>query len=296
MARTFGKLLCTIWADDDWLTLTPNAKVLYSAFLSQPDISAAGILPWTDRRWRRWIDGTPEAVETALTELVAARFVYADEDTSEVWVRSFIRHDGRLENSKLAASVKAAVAVIRSKMVLEAVHSEYPGVFPGGRPFDGPSDRPGRPIEPASDVTDLEPDLEQNLPPLPNPADITPDAIAQAGGRIFAKREATGGRARDEAKLAAWKADEIANSGAASRLAEWNRNHHAWSGQHIPLTVLAASAMGDTHSLAQYPEHAPEQPAVLSVLSREQRQALVNAARSESSGAGLAPCPERTTQ
>lgn len=139
MARTFGRLLCTIWADEDFLALSADAKVLYVAFLSQQDITPAGILPWTERRWRRWLNGDQDRARVAFDELVLARFVLADEDTSEVFIRSFIEHDGRLVNSKLAASVRIAVEQIRSSAIARAVDNEHPGVFPRRRAIDGQS-------------------------------------------------------------------------------------------------------------------------------------------------------------
>lgn len=267
MARTFGKLLCTIWADPDFLALTPNAKVLYAAFISQPDISPAGLLPMTERRWRKWIDGTAQSVDDALDELVERRFIITDDDTAEVWLRSFIRHDGRLDNSKLAVSVHAAVPVIRSPRIYSALHTEYPGIFPDGRGIDRPSDSPSNPhpiepqsaIEPASDVTDLNQDLDLDPPPDPNRSAITSADIATAGGIVYAKNEAANGRAKDERKLAAWKADQLAlhSRKELDRLAKWNAAHRAWSSFDIPLDVLGAAAIGDTHSLAHFPDTPP---------------------------------------
>lgn len=139
MARHFGKMLCTLWDDPDFLTLSSDAKVLFSAFFSQPDISPAGILPWTERRWRRWLNGDAEKVEAAFDELVAGRYVVADEDTSEVLVRSFIKTDARLANAKLAASVRLAVEQIRSANLFACVQREHPNVFPGRRPIPATS-------------------------------------------------------------------------------------------------------------------------------------------------------------
>lgn len=139
MARHFGKMLCTLWDDPDFLALSSDAKVLFSAFFSQPDITPAGILPWTERRWRRWLNGDAERVSVAFDELTAGRYVIADEDTSEVLVRSFIKTDGRLTNGKLAASVAFAVTQIRSDTIAACVQVEHPGKFPRGRAKQVPS-------------------------------------------------------------------------------------------------------------------------------------------------------------
>lgn len=139
MARTFGKLLCEVWDDpkhEDFLTLSSDAKVLYWAFCSQRDITAAGVVPLTPRRWRKWFGGDTAAPERALDELVDRGFVMVDDDTAEVWVRSFIKYDGRLENSKLSKSVDSAVEVIRSKGLRRACERRL-NVLRGGSD-DGP--------------------------------------------------------------------------------------------------------------------------------------------------------------
>jgi hypothetical protein len=161
MARHFGKMLCTLWSDEDFLALSADAKVLFSAFFSQPDITPAGILPWTERRWRRWLNGDAERASAAFDELVVARYVIADEDTSEVWLRSFITHDGRLSNMKLAASVTIAVSQIRSTAIARALEGEYPNIFPRRRAIDGQSAYIPRSQEGPSVESGWDPDVTQ---------------------------------------------------------------------------------------------------------------------------------------
>lgn len=140
MARTFGKLLCKIWEDDDFLALSSDAKVLFSAFISQPDITPAGVLALTERRWRKYLGGDLAAVSAALDELHECRFVLVDDDTAEVWVKSFIEYDGRLENENLAKSVHRSVVEIRSETVANACAERYPDITPGQRASKGRPD------------------------------------------------------------------------------------------------------------------------------------------------------------
>lgn len=151
MARTFGKLLCEVWDDpkhEDFLTLSSDAKVLYWAFCSQRDITAAGVVPLTPRRWRKWFGGDAAAPERALDELVDHGFVMIDDDTAEVWVRSFLNHDGRLDNSNLAKSVHTAVAIIRSEALRRACERRLavalggPDDDPEGTEIPDPVDNP----------------------------------------------------------------------------------------------------------------------------------------------------------
>jgi hypothetical protein len=170
MPRTFGKLLCTIWDDDDWRGLTSDAKVLYSAFMSQPDITAAGVLALTERRWRAYFGGNLSAVTNALDELVERRFVVVDEDTSEVWVRTFIKHDGRLENDNLRKSIHRAIVEIRSDVIRKACQKQYPDIPPGGTPFERPSNATSREVEllePAASSQQPEPSTPNQQPAAP---------------------------------------------------------------------------------------------------------------------------------
>lgn len=173
MARTFGKLLCTIWEDPDFLALSSDAKVLYSAFISQPDITPAGILALTERRWRKYLGGDLNAVSGALDELHERRFVFVDEDTAEVWVKGFIEHDGRLDNDNLAKSVHRSAVEIRSDSLQSHCRERYPDIFPGQRASEGrpKADRDGgrrdvELLEPAASSQQPEPctDSQQPLP------------------------------------------------------------------------------------------------------------------------------------
>lgn len=139
MTRRFGKLLCSIWSDDDFLDLTDQAKVLYASFISSPDVSPAGVLPLVERRWRRFLTGGLAAVPAALDELVEARFVVVDDDTAELWIRAFIRVDDRLGNPKLATSVDRAIAVIHSDRLRKLAQDARDSKTPGGTPIEGES-------------------------------------------------------------------------------------------------------------------------------------------------------------
>lgn len=181
MARKFAKLLVTVWTDDEFLALSDGAKLLYLALISQPDITPAGVVALTERRWRRYLDGGLDAVSDALDELHERRFVLLDEDTAEVWVRTFIRHDGRLENDNLAKSVHSSIVEIRSPKLRTACHEQYPDITPGGRASKGRRDAVGKGtrrdvelLEPASSSHDLVPETSSQQPR--SPSDAVPDA------------------------------------------------------------------------------------------------------------------------
>lgn len=171
MARKFAKLLVTVWLDDEFLDLTDGSKLLYLALISQPDITPAGVVALTERRWRRYLDGGLNAVSDALDELHERRFVLLDDDTAEVWVRTFIRHDGRLENENLAKSVHSAMLEIRSETLRTACREQYPDITPGRRASEGRPDGVGKGsrrdvelLEPASSKQDRKPVTSSQQP------------------------------------------------------------------------------------------------------------------------------------
>lgn len=105
----YVRLLRRIWTDDDYRALDHTAQWLYMAFISQPDMTSAGVLNIIERRWAGFaIDLNVATVSDALDRLSAAGFVVIDNDTAEVWVRSYIRHD------RLVASPNGRKAVDNS--------------------------------------------------------------------------------------------------------------------------------------------------------------------------------------
>jgi hypothetical protein len=93
-ARQYGKLLTSIWRDEDWRQLTADAQWLYEHLLSQPSLSTAGVLPIQLTKWAKGAaDMTVERVKAAAKVLVDRRYIVVDHDTEEALVRSFIRHD-----------------------------------------------------------------------------------------------------------------------------------------------------------------------------------------------------------
>lgn len=102
MARTYARILTRIWQDDQFLALSVGAQRLYMLALSQPTLSLLGVTPWTPKRWSRLSSSTsPETVENDVAELQAAGFVEVDDDTEELWIRTFVRYDDVLKSPNL---------------------------------------------------------------------------------------------------------------------------------------------------------------------------------------------------
>jgi hypothetical protein len=110
--RGYAQIFTSIWSDDDFRKLSLSAQRLYFVLLSQSDISYAGVLPLTERRWARCCTGTSRAdIETTLEELEERQYVVIDHDTEELLVRSFMRNDGLWKQPKmLGVALREAVA------------------------------------------------------------------------------------------------------------------------------------------------------------------------------------------
>jgi len=94
MARKYGRILSSIWRDPDWRALSADAQRVFFLAISQPDLRLTGVVPYIPDRWAACAaDTTSEAIETAVGELEAARFVVADTESHELLVRSFTRHE-----------------------------------------------------------------------------------------------------------------------------------------------------------------------------------------------------------
>lgn len=123
-----------MWITGDIRKLTPAGQHLYFVLLTHPDLSYCGVADWRPGRLAPMADGwTPEQVISAGEELVRKLFIVIDEDTEEALIRSFIRNDGLMKESRVAVSmVKAFGGVASSKLrgvivhELRRLHAEDP--------------------------------------------------------------------------------------------------------------------------------------------------------------------------
>lgn len=126
MARTHGRVDSSAWLHDtDWRRLPMDAQWLYMMLISQPELTAAGTLSLSPRRWAQPTDEQDLArVERALQVLIDRRFVVVDGDTDELLVRSFARRETQWGNSKRVAALGAAWDAIHSPILRNALVSE----------------------------------------------------------------------------------------------------------------------------------------------------------------------------
>lgn len=109
MPRDRANINTDIWNDDDFRSLSAGAQLLYFQLLTSATLTYAGVADWRPNRLAALASKqTPKTVREAGKELSDGLYIVTDEDTEEVLVRSFMKHDGLLHKPNVAkAMVKA---------------------------------------------------------------------------------------------------------------------------------------------------------------------------------------------
>ncbi|WP_157374913.1 hypothetical protein [Arthrobacter alpinus] len=102
--------------------------------LTHPTLNYAGVADWRPGRLAAMSpDTTASDIHDDAMALQAARFIYVDEQTEEVLIRSFLRHDGLLKQPKLSIAMVNAFGGIASSEIqqiitfeLQRLRAEYP--------------------------------------------------------------------------------------------------------------------------------------------------------------------------
>lgn len=169
MARSYANIFTAIWRDPDFRALDGEAQRVYLLLVTQPNISAAGVLPMTVGRWAALAsDTTAGQIRNALQRLTARHFIVTDDETEEVFARSFIRHDNGYRNSKRIPVIRDAARDIESRALRQALAAELARLdlpvdwIGGAAEPDGPPDRPshGPSTQPAGPDTESAPRVD----------------------------------------------------------------------------------------------------------------------------------------
>ena len=145
MPRDRANIRTDIWVDGDWRALSFGAQWLYNYVLTHATLNAVGVADWRPARAMGVASGlTRPILREFVRELTDAFFLVLDENTEEVLVRSFFRHDGVLTNPNMLSTVKRDFAAVSSPLLLgviahEAIRlrTEYPeGLTKRFNPWD----------------------------------------------------------------------------------------------------------------------------------------------------------------
>jgi hypothetical protein len=127
--REYAKNLFSKWSDDDWLNQPVFDKLFWEALNGSRSVNAAGIQPINFTRWRKQLrdgDTLPPVSElkAALVRMERRGYVFTDEDTGEVLIRSRIRNDGLDKQPTMFLGALRILAVIDSPKFAAVMHVE----------------------------------------------------------------------------------------------------------------------------------------------------------------------------
>lgn len=200
MARNHGRILASIWSDEDFLVLDSAAQRLYMMLVSQPNLTHAGTLSVTIRRWSNLTNNeTSQSIVAALKTLSDARFVIVDWDTEELLVRTLIRNDGVFKQPRVFQVAADEILSVSSRKLRSALRAELDRL-----PLEEVTDKVGKDgTSPREQVARLVKELLNTLPHTPGdtppdtpagthsdtPADTHPEGYAQGSrqGSAYAR-------------------------------------------------------------------------------------------------------------
>lgn len=130
MAREHGRVMVAVWSDPDWISLSEAAQRAYILALTQPDLSYAGVLATRYKRWSA-LSSTSSIgkIRRAFRELEDAGYLMTDDDTEEMWIRTFVKHDGVLTVPNVTRAMVKAYRVIQSPRIKAAFVDELVSEF-----------------------------------------------------------------------------------------------------------------------------------------------------------------------
>lgn len=161
MSRSEARIFTSIWDDDeDFIILSPDAKLLYFFLLSQAGLGHSGVITISERKWARKIGVDLDRLGAAMKELDAAGYTVVDEVTEELLVRALIRRDRVWQQPKMLRSALRHAVQVESGRLRGAIVRELARLDPSGLP---PTTRP----EIASLLANLPPRLASLAPKGP---------------------------------------------------------------------------------------------------------------------------------
>lgn len=115
MTRDRGVIFTDLWADEDWRKLTLGAQWLYKYLLTCASLNSCGVADWRPARITAMnATLTKQMVVEFAAELEREFFVVVDDETEEILIRSFFRHDGILAKPNMMVKAAREFAAISS--------------------------------------------------------------------------------------------------------------------------------------------------------------------------------------
>lgn len=231
MARTYARIFTAVWRDREFRRLRGAAQRVFLLLVSQPDITAAGTLALTVRRWADMdSDTTIEAFNSSLDELAAERFLALDRSTEELLVRSFVRWDGGYSNTKRRPVILRQADDVSSPALRRVLAAEFGRLgLPIGSLSDAVPDSPPDAVSDRASDAPSHPSADLTAKPtswqVDSPSDTASDAPSRFDGLVVTEVDTrdTGNREPQTPipPSAARDGSDDGNEGAQALLGEW---------------------------------------------------------------------------
>lgn len=135
MARNHARIHVSTYDPGAGFTdLTLTQQGLYWMLVARRDISACGVLPYKPRVWAQRTGSPLEDLEDALTILLRGDYIVIDDETDELWVRTFIYHDRILTMPQMAMKMAAAFDAVDSLLIRRRIVDSLPPLLREGFP------------------------------------------------------------------------------------------------------------------------------------------------------------------
>lgn len=123
--RDRANIRTDIWADGDWRELRDVDQHLYLLILTHATLNYAGVADWRPGRLAAlFSNGSVDVVRERARCLEVKGYILVDDETEEVLIRSFVKHDGLMKQPKLAVAMANAFAAIASTSIRQVVAFE----------------------------------------------------------------------------------------------------------------------------------------------------------------------------
>jgi hypothetical protein len=130
MPRKYARLHVTIWQDSEYQELDPYHQGVYSALIAYPNVSWCGVIDYIPKRLTIFSDSmTASGLALAVEVLEKHNFVYVDEDTDELVIRTFIRHDGVMHQKNMGKAMITALRKVQSVYIQNIVLGELINLY-----------------------------------------------------------------------------------------------------------------------------------------------------------------------
>jgi HNH endonuclease len=124
VARSEARIFTSVWRDQDFIALPPNAKLLYLMLLTLPELSGAGTLPFLVNRWSHFSGLPVPAVERAADELGEDGWLIFDEQEQEAFVSGYFASEKIARQPRRVITANEAIRTLDSERVAAFASAE----------------------------------------------------------------------------------------------------------------------------------------------------------------------------